>query len=90
MHAENPLRKLPQVQRLLEAPGAEALCADYGRGAVTAAIRQVLAQLREDMASGLAVVPEFSAVLERCGFLLAARRRPPARRAPAGSPPRRC
>ncbi|MEO6716591.1 MAG: L-seryl-tRNA(Sec) selenium transferase [Novosphingobium sp.] len=80
MHFENPLRKLPQVQRLLELPGAAELCAAYGRAAVTAAIRDLLAELRSGIANGATVVPEAAEILRSCEALLTARKRPGLRR----------
>ncbi len=80
MHTENPLRKLPQVQRLLDAPGAAELCAEYGRGAVTKALRDVLEALRAEVARGLANVPDSEAILQRTSQLLAERRKPGLRR----------
>ncbi len=43
---------LPQVQRLLEAPAAEALCAAFGRDAVTSALRHTLDGLRAQVRAG--------------------------------------
>jgi hypothetical protein len=40
---DNPLRSLPQVQRLLEMPAAASLCSEFGRMAVTQALRDTLA-----------------------------------------------
>ncbi len=46
---ENPLRKLPQVQRLLETPAADSLRAEFGRTAVTNALRDTLEIVREQI-----------------------------------------
>ena len=80
MHAENPLRKLPSVQHLLELAPASAMCVAHGRAAVTAAIRAVLADVRGEIARGAGQVPDGAAILERCALLLTARRRPGLRR----------
>ncbi len=80
MHAENPLRKLPQVQRLLEAPCAVELCALHGRGAVTTAIRGALSELRAEIIGGSGNVIDEPAIISRCTDLLAARSRPGLRR----------
>ena len=80
MHAENPLRKLPSVQHLLELPGAASLCVKHGRAAVTAAIRAVLDDLRKEIARGTGQLVDGAAILERCDKLLVARRRPGLRR----------
>jgi L-seryl-tRNA(Ser) seleniumtransferase len=73
---ENPLRNLPQVQRLLEMPAANLLCAEFGRTAVTSALRDTLEGLREQIGAGLlASVPDAQAVLARSGEKLAVRRR---------------
>lgn len=80
MHAENPLRKLPSVQHLLELPGAASLCVKHGRAAVTSAIRTVLVDLRGEIARGAGQVPDGAAILERCATVLAARSRPGLRR----------
>jgi L-seryl-tRNA(Ser) seleniumtransferase len=74
--ADNPLRELPQVQRLLEMPAANSLCAEFGRTAVTLAFRATLEGLREQIAAGLlARAPDAQAVVARCGEELALRRR---------------
>ncbi|HEX4377531.1 MAG TPA: L-seryl-tRNA(Sec) selenium transferase [Steroidobacteraceae bacterium] len=48
----NPLRSLPQVQRLLELPAVRALTSQYGHIAVTGALRTTLAALREQINEG--------------------------------------
>jgi L-seryl-tRNA(Ser) seleniumtransferase len=78
---ENPLRKLPQVQRLLELPAADALAAEFGRAALTHALRETLEALRDSIGAGaLAAVPEAQTILESCRERLLARRRPGLRR----------
>jgi len=73
---ENPLRKLPQVQRLLETPAANSLRAEFGRAAVTNALRDTLEELREQIGAGLlAVAPDAQTVVARSGEKLAIRRR---------------
>jgi L-seryl-tRNA(Ser) seleniumtransferase len=79
---ENPLRNLPQVQRLLETPTAHSLCAEYGRAAVTDALRDTLEGLREQIGAGLlGGVPDAQSVVARSGEKLAVRRRRGLRRA---------
>jgi L-seryl-tRNA(Ser) seleniumtransferase len=74
---DNPLRHLPQVQRLLEMPAADALCAEFGRAAVTNALRDTLEGLRRQIAAGLMTeVPDAQALLAHSGERLAGRRRP--------------
>ena len=81
-HAENPLRSLPQVQRLLELPVANSLCAEFGRAAVINALRDTLEGLREQISAGLlTTVPDAQTLLARSGEKLAARRQPGLRRA---------
>ncbi len=80
MHAENPLRKLPSVQHLLELAPAAEMCVKHGRAAVTSAIRVVLGELRSEIARGAGRVVDGAAILERCDKLVAARRRPGLRR----------
>jgi len=73
---DNPLRSLPQVQRLLEMPAAASLCAEFGRAAVTQALRDTLQELREQIGVGaLLGAPDAPAVVARCALRLAARRR---------------
>jgi L-seryl-tRNA(Ser) seleniumtransferase len=73
----NPLRALPQVQRLLELPEAGGLCITYGRTAVTNALRDVLAGFRAQLTSGLpAALPEPQSLLTQAAQALAERRRP--------------
>ncbi len=73
---ENPLRKLPQVQRLLETPAANSLRAEFGRTALTNALRDTLDGVREQIEAGvLCAVPDAQAVVALCGEKLAVRRR---------------
>lgn len=77
----NRLRDLPQVQRLLELPAASSLCAEFGRQAVVAALRQTLDGLRGEITSGsLSAVPDPQSLLARSAEALARRRRPGLRR----------
>ena len=81
-HIENPRRDLPQVQRLLEMPAADSLCAEFGRTAVINALRDTLDAFREQIGAGsLTVAPDAQTVLARSGEKLAARRRLGLRRA---------
>lgn len=73
---ENPLRSLPQVQRLLETPAADQLCAEFGRAAATDALRDALDELRAQIQAGqLGTAPDAPAILTRAGEALAQRRR---------------
>ena len=79
---ENLFRSLPQLQKLLELPAAEALCAAYGRAAVTSALRDGLAGLRAEIGAGAVTeVPDALALLARAELQLAARQRRGLRRA---------
>lgn len=79
---DNPLRNLPQVQKLLESPTAEVLCAAYGRTAVTNTLRDELAAIRAQLTAGtLAATPDAPTLLASAARILAARRRPGLRRA---------
>ena len=51
----NPLRELPQVQRLLEMPATASLCSEFGRSAVTQVLRDTLQELREQIGAGVLV-----------------------------------
>lgn len=78
----NPLRSLPQVQKLLELPAADTLCTAYGRPAVTNALREALASLRTEISTGSrAGIPTPETLLDDAAQTLAARRRPGLRRA---------
>ena len=71
-----PLRSLPQVQRLLEMPAAALLCSEFGRAAVTQALRDALQDAREQIVAGsLGVAPDAAALIASCVASLAARRR---------------
>jgi L-seryl-tRNA(Ser) seleniumtransferase len=73
---EHPLRSLPQVQRLLETSAATLLCSEFGRAAVTQALRDVLQEVREQIGAGLLpAAPDAEALIARCVPSLAARRR---------------
>ena len=79
---DNPLRKLPQVQRLLEMPAAHSLCAEFGRASVTRALRETLDDIRVQISAGLlATPPDPQIVLVRSGEKLTLRRRRGLRRA---------
>ncbi len=79
--SHNPLRLLPQVQRLLETSAADSLCAEFGRTAVTGAIRETLDGLRARVSAGtLHAVPDAQTILAHSGERLAARRRAGLRR----------
>lgn len=74
-HGENPLRNLPQVQRLLETPAASSLCAEFGRSAVINALRKTLDELREQIGAGVrADVPDTQTLLAHAGEKLSVRR----------------
>jgi len=78
---DNPLRSLPQIQRLLELPAAEVLCAEFGRTAVISVLRDGLAGLRAQISTGaLASVPDAPALLASAAVHLAARNQPGLRR----------
>ena len=78
---DNPRRHLPQVQRLLELPDAAGLCDQFGRGAVTDALRDTLEGLREQIGAGLlAEVPEGHLIVARSAERLVQRRKSGLRR----------
>jgi L-seryl-tRNA(Ser) seleniumtransferase len=73
---DNLFRNLPQMQRLLEQPTADSLCAEYGRTAVTSALRATLGEIREQIGAGLLTsVPDTQVLFERCVGKLALRQR---------------
>lgn len=73
----NPLRDLPQVQRLLELPEALALAERHGRAALTDTLRRVLDGVRANVLAGTAAaVPDNAAILHRAADLLTLRARP--------------
>ena len=75
------LRRLPQVQRLLEAPDAEALVADYTRGVVADALRDALGRLRAELREGaVSDVPDAEALIAEARLHLAGRGQPALRR----------
>lgn len=75
-HGDNLFRNLPQVQRLLETPAANSLCAEFGRAAATNALRETLEGLREQIGAGvLADVPDTQTLLAHAGERLIVRRR---------------
>jgi L-seryl-tRNA(Ser) seleniumtransferase len=78
---DNPLRNLPQVQKLLELPEADVLCTLHGRTAVTNALRDALAELRTQITAGAAEMPDARTLLARATKALEGRRRPGLRRA---------
>lgn len=74
-HGDNRFRDLPQMQRLLEMPAANSLCAEFGRAAVTNALRETLEGLREQIGAGvLADVPDAQTLLAHAGQRLTVRR----------------
>ena len=81
MQVENPRRRLPQVQRLLETPECAALCGVYGRAAVTGALRTVLDEYRGEIGAGLlGDAPDMPAIAARAAVLLTSRQQPGLRR----------
>lgn len=76
------LRALPQVQRLLEAPAAQALLGVASRAAVANAIRAVLDEARAALlqGGGTTLPPDPAWVLARAGAALESARRPVLRR----------
>jgi L-seryl-tRNA(Ser) seleniumtransferase len=75
------LRRLPQIQRLLELPATELLCAEFGRPAVIAALRDSLAVLRGQLTTGRrADAPEVSVLVGEAEKNLHRRRAPGLRR----------
>lgn len=78
---ENPLRRLPQIQRLLELPATKSLCVDYGHAAVTNALRDTLESIRTQLkVSELTTVPDASIILAQATAGLTQSRRPGLRR----------
>ena len=71
------LRRLPQVQRLLETPQAEALAQRYARGAVTDALREALGWARGELRRGaMCGVPDVDVLLAEARRHLAERSLP--------------
>lgn len=71
-HAAPTQRRIPSVERLLGHPEAQSLAGEYGRSALTEAIRADLARIR----SGEAEAGDEAAILARCGAALKAERQP--------------
>jgi len=74
------LRRLPQVQRLLEEPQAGELLGLFGRAAVVAALRVTLDQSRVLLRDGLAEPPPPERLLQSARSWLVERARPTLRR----------
>jgi len=74
------LRRLPQVQRLLETPEAGALIGRFGRQAVTDALRATLDHVRVQLRAECAETPAAEALLEAAAAWLAGREQPGLRR----------
>jgi L-seryl-tRNA(Ser) seleniumtransferase len=75
------LRALPPVQGLLADPAARALTGRYGRGALTAVLRDILGEARRRIAAGeLAEAPSVAEILGAAELRLAERTRPGLRR----------
>ncbi len=77
MQVENPRRRLPQVQKLLELPAAEALVQAFGREAATAALRAELADLRARIGAGALFETPLPEVIVAAGKARAAALRAP-------------
>ncbi len=71
----NPLSRLPAVDRLLAAPGLVPLIARHGRAEVTAAVRAVLASVRDAARNG-APLPDDAALLAAVAAGVTARAAP--------------
>ena len=75
------LRRLPQVQRLLEHEGAAPLNAAFGRQALTGALRNVIDTVRHGVRQGTVCdIPSVTAMLSEAAQTLASRQRPHLRR----------
>ena len=74
------LQALPQVQKLLELPGASNLADRYGRAAVVEAFRAVLTQARGRLRNGSRAAPSADDVLSSARALLAEHAAPGLRR----------
>jgi L-seryl-tRNA(Ser) seleniumtransferase len=72
----NPLRSLPAVTEVLEAPGAGALLEAHGREPLVAAVRSALEGLRGSIRKGQAVEGTASGVLAAAAASLSASGRP--------------
>ena len=79
--AAKALRGLPQVERVLASPAAMALVEHYGRGPVTAMVREILAEARAGLSSGECTdAPSAEGLLAMAEARLADRIRPGLRR----------
>ena len=76
MSAADILRSLPAVDALLGAAAGQALCAQYGRAATTAALRAGLQQTRDAIRQGERPPSSPAALLERAATQLARRFQP--------------
>jgi len=75
-------RSLPQVQRLLETDRARPLCAEFGRPAVTDALRSVMKDTRDGIAEGaVSSAPAPHALVDEAAARLVKRRQRGLRRA---------
>jgi L-seryl-tRNA(Ser) seleniumtransferase len=75
--ADNPLRQLPQVARLLDLPEMLALCERHGRAAVKAVLNEVLDDARRSLTGPHAPsAPDAAAIHAQAAGRLAARSRP--------------
>ena len=64
-------RELPSVDELIRVPAVAALASSHGTAAVTAAARALLAQVREEIASGLLDGPALQLALDGLGDAIA-------------------
>ena len=62
-NAPSPLARLPSVDRLLNADAATPLLTEYGRAETTAALRQTLAGLRQELSASGGEPPNGAAIL---------------------------
>ncbi len=76
MSVADALRRLPAVDALLGEEAARALCAQYGREATVAALRDSLQQARVGLRAGDGRDPTRESLLERAAAQLAQRFRP--------------
>ena len=76
MSVADALRRLPAVDALLGEEAARALCAQYGREAAVAALRDSLQQARAGLRAGDGRDPTRESLLERAAAQLAQRFRP--------------
>ncbi|MCE2489155.1 MAG: L-seryl-tRNA(Sec) selenium transferase [Anaerolineae bacterium] len=73
MNGADALRRLPAVDALLGEAQARALCAQYGRNATLAALRDSLQQTRNELRAGDGPEPTRKSLLERAAAQLARR-----------------